>query len=116
MSIVKVAQLVEGMQVIHPVINHRGQVIIEAGQCITAKHLRIFRMWGVTEVNIQGDKGKADPDIVINNIPQEIIDNARTHVKNRFCHTDFKHPAIRALAKINLNATIQYLMKETAHE
>jgi len=116
MPIVKIDQLVEGMCVVHPVINHRGQVLVEAGRDITEKHLRILRMWGVTEVNIKGGAGKADPDYAINNIPQEVIDRARVHVTNRFRQTDMKHPAVHALAKINLNATIRRLIKEISHE
>lgn len=116
MPTVKLDQIAEGMCVIHPVVNHLGQVIIESGEEVTEKHLRVFRMWGITEVNVKSETGAAHADSAVNNIPQEIIDQARIHVKNRFRHTHFTDPAIHALAKINLNTTIRRLMKEAAHE
>ena len=116
MSTVKLNQIASGMTLLHTVKNHRGQILAEAGQKITDKHMRVFKMWGITEVEIKTDHHSAAKKPEKTNIPPEIISKARQHVKNRFFHTDFNHPLVRSLAKINLNNTINYLMKVSGDE
>ena len=42
-----------------PVKNHQGILLLEAGAKITKKNIRIFKSWGVDEINVKGEVARA---------------------------------------------------------
>ena len=54
----KIRDLKEGMIIADHVMDQNGMMILSAGQEITSKHLKTFRAWGITEVDIEGNKEK----------------------------------------------------------
>ena len=54
MKHVGIEELKPGMILEHPVKNHQGVLLLEAGARITKKNIRIFKSWGVTEVTVKG--------------------------------------------------------------
>ena len=71
-----------------------GQLLVSAGQPITDKHLRIFRMIGVGEVEVEGES--ASPEEPANIDPAKLA-AAEERLRPRFRHTDLEHPVIEAL-------------------
>ena len=43
-----------GMILAHPVRNHQGVLLLEAGARVSKKNIRIFKSWGVLEVSVKG--------------------------------------------------------------
>ena len=71
-----------------------GQLLVPSGQPITEKHLRIFRMIGVGEVEIEGEG--ASPEEPAHIDPAKLA-AAEERLRPRFRHTDLEHPVIEAL-------------------
>jgi hypothetical protein len=64
---VKLADIVPGMILTKPATNHQGQVLLPAGAEIAEKHLRIFKTWGIREIEVDAPDeddapGPVDPD------------------------------------------------------
>ena len=72
-----------GMILAQPVRTHQGVLLLEAGARISKKNIRIFKSWGVLEIEIQGNpaaaKGRSgDTEIKV----KESIEN---QLKEKFC-------------------------------
>ncbi|MGB5748910.1 MAG: hypothetical protein WBM69_18150 [Desulfobacterales bacterium] len=68
---VGIEDLKPGMILERPVNNHQGILLLEAGAKITKKNIRIFKSWGVTDVTVKGEVGRAtdsaeQPELRIN--------------------------------------------------
>lgn len=48
-------QLAVGMVLAEPLKNVNGSVMLPPGSAITEKHIRAMRMWGVLDIDIQGE-------------------------------------------------------------
>ena len=57
---VGVDDLKPGMILTHPVHNHQGVLLLEAGAKITRKQIRIFKSWGISRVQIRGAAAEAN--------------------------------------------------------
>ena len=56
---VGIEDLKSGMILERPVKNHQGVLLLEAGAKITKKNIRIFKSWGVDEINVKGEATRA---------------------------------------------------------
>ena len=56
---VGIEDLKSGMILEQPVRNHQGVLLLEAGSKITKKNIRIFKSWGVDEINVKGEATRA---------------------------------------------------------
>ena len=68
---VGIEDLKPGMILDRPVKNHQGILLLEAGTRISKKNIRIFKSWGVTDVTVKGEVGRAtdsaeQPELRIN--------------------------------------------------
>jgi len=50
-------QLTPGLTLGKPVYNLNGVLLLRGGEVLTAKHLQIFKTWGVREVDVVGEEG-----------------------------------------------------------
>ena len=84
-----------------PATNHQGQVLLPAGAEIAEKHLRIFKTWGIGEIEVDSpDEGEdavpLDPD-------EEV---ARIHAR-------FERTVGDPLAKRIMNALVKRARSES---
>ncbi len=77
-----------------------GRILLTAGTALTAKHLGIFKTWGVTEADIQGVSKEDVTASVADNIPPELYRKAEEAVRERFRHVDGAHPFMGELQRI----------------
>jgi len=103
MGRINVEHVKSGMVLSSDVQDHRGDVLLRAGEKIQRKNLRIFRMWGITEIDIQ-DVPADDAE----NRGTELLEPAApvdgtSHVQQLFQHTDSAHPAVKELVRIRMN-------------
>ena len=87
-----------------------GRLLLARGNEIADNHIRIFKIWGVSEVTVEGpDKGgdKFDPDL-----NPEIFEQVHTTVLSLFRHTDLEHPIIKNI----FNLAVQFRCKHNLIE
>ncbi len=56
MGMISIDNLKPGMVLAADVTDRGGRTLLASGQEIAEKHMRIFKMWGVLEVNVQGEE------------------------------------------------------------
>ena len=98
MTTVHTDNIQEGMLLTEEVKDVKGRLLLKKGQEIESKHIKILKMWGITEVNIAGGgDAEKDPDPVID--PQR-MEELTEETKHDFRHTDLNHPAIKELFRL----------------
>ena len=68
-----------------------GRLLLAQGKKIQPEHLRIFKIWGVMEVNIMGVNG-SETATENSTDPDEIVRTEKL-TKLAFRHVDLAHPA-----------------------
>lgn len=75
-----------------------GRLLLAKGNEIKSNHIRIFKIWGISEVNIAGARGCEDN--LDSRLDPELIERARETMKLVCRHVDLEHPAIKEMFKI----------------
>ena len=98
MGLLKVDMLKPDMVLLDDVKDINARLLLKKGQAIAPNHIKILKMWGVTEVAVQGGyevSGRADfladPEI------GELVKADTRHV---FKHVDCDHPAIKEIFRL----------------
>ena len=99
MSLVAIDKLVPGMVLAANVLDKSGRLLLGEGLELEAKHLLIFRTWGVVEADIDG-VGGAETNSLPDSITQEQMDQAKSTLLPAYCHVDIGHPAISELLRL----------------
>ena len=97
MGKINIDNIEPGMILNHNVTDYRGTVLLSAGKKITEKNIRIFRMWGITEVDVKGVEKEDLLAKAMAQIEPALRQEAESHALNIFYHTDRTHPAIAEL-------------------
>ena len=100
MGTFNVAELRPGMVLAEDLRNPLGRFLLARGTKLEAKHLRVLKMWGVVEVNIEGVSQKDVEADIMAKLDPEIIEEAEKTVSDRFCCADLEYPPIRELFRI----------------
>ena len=101
MGMIRVDEAQAGMVLAAEVRDRMGRLLMTAGQELSDRALRVFRMWGVTEIHVEGRAADA------NEQPAEEIDTterARLHAtaEDLFRHVDRAHPAAAELFRLSV--------------
>ena len=75
-----------------------GRLLLAKGNEILSNHIRIFKIWGISEVNVSGAASreeKIDPEL-----DSELLEKARESMTILCRHVDLEHPAIKELFKL----------------
>jgi HD-like signal output (HDOD) protein len=100
MGIVHTNKLQPGMVLADEVRDVNGRLLLAKGKSIQPPHIRIFKIWGITEVNIFGDIGHKDPGETLVN--PDLIEKTREEIKLIFSHNDLDHPAIKEIFRLSV--------------
>ena len=100
MTKVKIKDLQEGMILADDVKDQNGMLIVSHGQSISEKHLRTFKTWGITEIDIEENMG--DQEEVGPGGKNEVIvsEEVKEKVDELFRYTDKQHPAMVELMEL----------------
>lgn len=98
MSLIHVDKIQPGMRLAADVRDQNGRVLLAAGHELTERHVRIFRMWGVTEAEIKRDD--RDDALVPATHPDPAAENLEDQAEFRFRHSDLNHPAVKELYRL----------------
>jgi HD-like signal output (HDOD) protein len=88
-----------------------GRLLLARGNEIGDNHIRIFKIWGVSEVAVEGpDQSgeKFDPEL-----NPEIFEQVYSDVKILFQHTDLEHPIIDKIFNLALQFRCEHNLIET---
>jgi len=72
-----------GMILAHPVRNHQGVLLLEAGARVSKKNIRIFKSWGVLGVTVKGNV--AETQDRIENMELRVKESIEKKLKEKFC-------------------------------
>jgi HD-like signal output (HDOD) protein len=100
-----------GQILVEEVRDINGRLLLAKGNEIGANHIRIFKIWGISEVTVAGaahHKDKLDP--AVNPEPDE---QAKEKVKLLFNHVDLEHPAIKEIYRLSVQFRYKHNLLET---
>jgi len=92
MGTINLGDIQTGMILDKDVIDRSGRILLGAGQEITDKHLRIFKMWGVTEAEIQNVKKEEVSAQAASRLDPAMLRDAQVQMLDRFRHANMQHP------------------------
>jgi HD-like signal output (HDOD) protein len=110
MGMIRIYKLKPEMILADEVRDINGRLLLGKGKKIQRAHIRIFKIWGVTEVNIHenneptcASESHMDPDK---------IEKIKECTKQVFKHTDLEHPAIKEIFRISVAYRSKYSLSE----
>ena len=109
MGVCAVDNLHEGMVLNSDVHDRSGRLLLGHETVLVGKHLRMFRMWGVTEVDIAGgdDPLVAASEEVVDGDP-EALKAAEDVLRPLFRNANLSHPAMAELFRLCLLRKVNY--------
>ena len=114
MGIVNISGLEPGMVLSGPVKDRLGRVLLDGGKELTEKHIRLFKMWGVTEAEVEG---VAQEDVIaraVAAIDPEQVREAEQQTRELFNQSVPDHPAMKELWRLAIQRRIRS-MSEDSH-
>lgn len=101
MGLVHVDNLEVDMVLSEDVRDIKYRLLLTKGQKIQSKHIRIFKIWGITEVNVVGES-RDKKNLTEIHIDPDKLERITEETKFHFKHVDLSHPAIKELFRISL--------------
>lgn len=101
MGMVKVSHLKPQMVVCSDVKDRNGRLLVAAGIRLTEKHIRIIRIWGVVEAEIENILEQDDVPPSDEVMDPAVIKAAEETVRSRFRYNDLENPVISELFRIS---------------
>jgi HD-like signal output (HDOD) protein len=75
-----------------------GRLLLSKGHTIEAKHIRIFKIWGISEVHLAGADGHEDTSDP--SMDPAMIEQTKKSVTASFSQMDLEHPAVKEIYRI----------------
>jgi len=95
MGLVHVDNLTEGLVLCEDVRDVSSRLLLSKGMQLKPEHQRIFKIWGVTEVMVEGDQHKdAGLDI---DVDPEVVKRVTALMEQQYRHVNRNHPALKEL-------------------
>jgi HD-like signal output (HDOD) protein len=98
MNAVQTDKLKPGQILAEEVRDINGRLLLAKGNEIQPNHIRIFKIWGISEVTIAGTespKDRIDPELDL-----ELVEQARESMRILCRHLDMEHPAVKEIFKL----------------
>jgi putative nucleotidyltransferase with HDIG domain len=112
MNLVATNHLDTGMVNAEDVRTPQGRLLLKKGSPLTEQHLRIFKIWGISEVSIEGSEGKNNMEEQLEKVPLEFLTAAESLVPLFFGNTDMHHENMRELIRIFIQRTASEMSVE----
>ena len=100
MGLVKINQISPGMALAEDLRDARGRFLLPSGAGLTARHIRVLKMWGVIEANIEGIAAEDVEDTATREIDPALMKMAEKIVYRRFRYSGIDHPATQELFRL----------------
>ncbi|MCX6138807.1 MAG: hypothetical protein NTV54_15110 [Ignavibacteriales bacterium] len=113
MGRINVDYLEPGMILAAEVRDRSGRVLLGPGQEITEKNLRVFRIWGVLEADVQGVEKESVDAKTMAQLDPERLRIAEEEFGTLFRHTDRTDPVVQELFRIATVRQVKQQMEGT---
>ncbi len=110
MGIIHINKLKPGMVLDEEVRDINGRLLLKKDKKIQSTHIRIFKIWGITEVNVQGNNGNREAPANPEN--PEDIEKTRKSTLDLFRHVDLEHPAVNEIFRISVVFRSKYKLSD----
>ncbi len=98
MNAVKTDKLKPGQILAEEVRDVNGRLLLASGNEIQANHIRIFKIWGIPEVNVAGAAGQRENGMT--ELDPDLVKQVRASLMMLCRHLDMEHPALKELFKL----------------
>lgn len=102
MGVVSIDYVKAGMILACDLYGPNGRFLLPEGAVLQDKHIRVAKIWGVVEADIQGVQEDKEVEEPRTEIPPEIIEQSKKMVMERFSLNDTEHEAVRELCKLSV--------------
>jgi hypothetical protein len=113
MGKVSVSNLKPGMTLDSDVLDITGRLLLGSGTGIDEKHIRIFKTWGIVEVDVRGAEDSNTEKFDDLHADIMIVNQAKKDLLQIFRHTDLVSPVIRELFRIALDNRVRTMVEES---
>src|ERR1039457_4777918 len=108
MGMIPMDDLTPGMVLAADVHDRSGRLLLGSGAELTAKHIHVFRTWGIIEVKVEGiDEDSGGPQFPAEVSPEQVKE-VEASVTVRFRHADLGHPAVKELYNLCVQQKVQH--------
>jgi len=100
MGTINLEDIKAGMILGGDIKDRNGLVLLSAGHEITEKHLKILKMWGIMEVDIEGVTREETISEATSQIDPLLLQEAETKIREQFRHTDMENRFMNELFRL----------------
>ena len=111
MGKVQTGSLHPGMILQEEVKDRTGRVLLGAGKELTERHIRMFKMWGVIETEIQGIDQEEIAAQESKAIDPMLLQEAEQQTRELFARAGVDHPAMKELARLITQRRLRVMME-----
>jgi len=115
MACIPVNEIKVGMVLTKDACDRNKRVLLGAGGIISEKHLKIFRMWGVLEVEIEGDSPANNDDNPIKQLSSTQAEEVKIRARRLFQHCDTSHAFSKELLRLAVTRLARHKLREAAN-
>ena len=109
---VKLDSVTEGMVVTADVKNMDEMLLIPAGCELTARHVKILRTWGISEIQVDGAENDST---TLLKIAPEMLQRLEAELKKIFWEFDPENPVQREIFKLALRRRARNALNQVAN-
>ncbi len=104
---IPISELKEGTILSQEVTGPNGQLLLKKGMPLTDKHIKAFKMWGITEFETEEES-----DAPLLNFEPRILAEADTTLQKHFYGSDLSNPVLSKIYSFCLNRFAQKLTQK----
>jgi len=116
MSKIKLEYVKPGMVLNGRVKDLQGIVLLDVGDQINEKNIRICKMWGITEIDVRDVRKNDVEDKSLVQIDPPLLKETIKQAQILFQHTDLRHAAITELYRLYMKRIAAQKSKSPANE
>jgi hypothetical protein len=116
MGLVKLADAHPGMVLARDVRDRTGRLLLRKGLAVTESAMRVFRMWGVGQVDVEGVGSSPEEPISAPAVDEATLEEARAQTDDLFRHTNRQHPMVSELMRLSSDRLAARLARATRRD
>jgi hypothetical protein len=116
MGLVKLADAHPGMVLASDARDRTGRLLLRKGLAITESAVRVFQMWGVGQIDVEGIGPLPEHAVPDPPVDEATVEQARAQTDVVFRHTDRSHPMIAELMRLSSDRLAVRLARATRHD
>ncbi|MFZ1987218.1 MAG: HDOD domain-containing protein [Desulfatitalea sp.] len=110
MALVKVEKLVQGAVLAEDVLDGNARLLLAKGQAVGDKQIRVLKMWGIFEVEVEGAEAAAETEGSEADSEQMAAVGAQIH--KVFGTVDLEHPAVREVVRLSIHYRLSHFQAD----